>query len=156
MAIQYPNRKGFVYSFQSFSLMDGSDLIEGLLGFKASPKLDGRKLVYGTGRKAYGRTRGTLSVECEVTFLAEAFYEWRKKHPKFLDEAFNLVGINEEGANRSKIEVISLAFESAELTFEGTDELKGVLPGTAIYLLIDGESPIQGDSLGLGTDAGAG
>lgn len=156
MPIQYPNRKGFVYTFQSFSLLEGSDLIPGLLGFKASPKLEGRKLVFGTGRLAYGRTRGQLSVEVELTLMAEAFYEWRKKHPQILDEVFNLTGVNEEGANRNKIQIVDLAFESLDLTFEGTDELKGVLPGMAMNLLIDGQPVVKGDALGLGTDAGAG
>lgn len=155
MAFTYPNSKGFVYTFQSFSLLEGSTLFAGLLGFKASPKLEGRKLVFGTGRTAYGRTRGQLSVECELTFLSEAFFDFVKANPQFLDQSFDFTGVCEEGANRNKIQVYSMAFESADIPFEGTDEIKVVVPGMAMNMKIDDKFIVEGDALGIKNDAGA-
>ncbi len=154
MALSLTKRKGFLYTFQSLQVMSGSELFKGLLSFKASPKLEGRKLVFGTGRLAYGRTRGQLSVECEVSWIAEGFYEWHKGHPQFLDEEFDLLAVNEEGSKRDKLEIIGLCFDSADMPQEGTDENKVTMPGMAVDLRINGQSVIFGDALGLSGDAG--
>lgn len=155
MPLSYPKRKGFLYSFQSLQVLDGADQLKGIMGFKANPKVDGKKLVFGNGRKAYGRTRGQLTVECEITFLAEAFFDWLATHKQFIDEEFDFTAVCEEGSRRDKIEVIGLSFDSSEMPFEGTDEIKVTIPGMAIDLKINGESPVEGDSLGLEDDAGA-
>lgn len=155
MALTYPNRNGYLYSFQSTQVQQGAELFKGLLGVKFSPKLEGRKLVMGNGRKAYGRVRGQLMVEGEVTFLADAFFDFQRAHPQILDEVFNPTIINEEGARRDVIELVELVFESLDYTSEGTDEIRITLPFSAIDAKINGEAVVLGDSLGLDNEAGA-
>lgn len=156
MALSYPKRNGFLYSFQSFRLLEGSELFRGLMAFTVTPKIEGKKLVFGNGRKAYGRVRGQLQVELSMTFLAESFFEFARNHPQYLDEEFNLTGVCEEGSTRDKLEIIGLSLDSSSIPFEGTDEVKVELPGMAIDILVNGVSPVVGDSLSVQGDAGAG
>lgn len=155
MAISYPRRNGFLYSFQSFSLLEGAELFKGIQAVKFSPKIEGKKIVFGSGRKGAGRVRGQLMVEASITFLADAFFEFVRTRPFFLDQEFDLVGVCEEGSRRDKIEIIGLSFDSVDLSFEGTDETKGECPGNAYDLLINGVSVVEGDALGVSGDGGA-
>jgi hypothetical protein len=155
MALQYPNRNGFLYSFQSTQVLEGGELFKGLLGGKVSPKIDGRKMVTGNGRIAYGRTRGQLMVEGSLTFLADAFFDYQRDKPAFFDLIHNLVVVFEEGSRRDKIALVELTLDSVDVSFEGTEELRVEIPFAAIDCLINDLSLVQGDALGLQNDAGS-
>lgn len=155
MALQYPNRNGYLYSFQSTQVLEGGELFKGLLGGKVNPKIDGRKMVMGNGRIAYGRTRGQLMVEGELTFLADAFYDYQRTKPGFFDLIHDIVVVFEEGDRRDKIQIIQLTLDAVDVSFEGTEELRAVLPFAAINCLVNDQSLIEGDALGLQGDAGA-
>lgn len=155
MALSYPNRNGYLYSFQSTQVLEGGELFKGLLGGKVNPKIDGRKVVMGNGRKAYGRTRGQLMVEGELTFLADSFLEYQRTKPGFFDLLHNLVVVFEEGDRRDKIQLVELSLDSVDVSFEGTEEIRAVLPFTALDCLINDQQLVEGDALGLQGDAGA-
>lgn len=143
------NRKGYLYSFVGTELIQGSDAMAGLTGVKMNPKKEGKKLVFANGPKAYGRVRGTFSVEGEITLLADEFLPWTKTHPQWLDEVFDFTFICKEGPNRDKVQLIGFSFDNADMTFEGTDEIKVTLPGTAFDMKINGNSPVIGNNVGL-------
>lgn len=156
MALQYHKRNGFLYSFKSVSLLEGSELFKGLSAISVNPTVEGRDMFYGTGTKAYGRPRGHLMVEISATFVAEAFFDIMAKHPTILDEEFTLSLVNEEGSRRDVIDLISVTFEGIDMSQEGTEATTVELSGSAIDFLINKKSVMGGDALGMRGDAGAG
>lgn len=149
MALSYPKREGYLYSHKSLIVQEGAELwSKGLIAAKINPSIEGRKIVMGNGRKPLGRTRGELKVECELTFESTSFFEYATSHPQFLDEIHNFTYVWEEGADRADVEIQDLAFEAIDLPSEGTEEIKVVLKAMAFDCLINGQSVVEGDSLG--------
>lgn len=155
MALSYPAKREFLFSLKSLEIRQGSELWKGLLSAKAMVKIDGRKTVYGTGPKPYGKTRGAQIVEFECAFESSSFFEWLKNHPNLLVEEIDITMALREGSRSVKIEILGLTFEESEIPVEGDEEVKVSLKGTANDIKIDGASMIDGDSLGLSGEANA-
>ncbi len=156
MALSYPKRQEYLYALNSFSLLDGADPVHGLRSFKVTTTIEGRDHVYGTGVKSYGRPRGNLKVEVEIKFIAEAFFDYQRRHPQILTDIIDsLIGVFEDGSRRDKIECVSVDFTSCEIPPEGTEATEITLQGTAIDFLINDQSVAEGDSLGQAGEAGA-
>ena len=139
MPLTYPKRGGFLYSFKSVEVQQGAEVWNGLLSVKYTPKIDGRSLLHGNRRRAYGRPRGNAEVELEVKFVAEGYFDWVRAHPGFLMEIFNPIIINEEGSRRDTISIVELTFENTDAPSEGTDANEVTLSGMAIDCLISVE-----------------
>jgi hypothetical protein len=139
MPLSYPKRNGYLYSLKSTSVQEGGELFGGLLSVKYTPKVDGRALVHASRERAYGRVRGNFEVECELSFLGEAFFDILKNHPGILTEMFNPVIVHEEGSRRDAIKLIDLTFEDFDPTVEGTDAMEVALTGMALDCLISVE-----------------
>lgn len=145
------DRRTFRYSFTSVEVQDGANVFEGLTSLSRATKIEGRDPVYGNRRKMYGRTAGTLLVEVTCGFIAEAWFDFVKDHPQYLDEIFDVVFFYEEGNRRDKIEIIGLLFNEDSSDAEGTDATKVEMPGTAINIKINGVSVITDPSADEGT-----
>jgi hypothetical protein len=139
MPLQYPKRGGFLYSFKSVEVLEGAEIWNGLLSVKRVMKIDGRSLLHGNRRRAYGRPRGNAEAELEVKFVYEAYFDYVKNHPGILMEEFNPTIINEEGSRRDAIKIVGLTFENDDATQEGTDASEVTLSGMAIDVLISVE-----------------
>lgn len=155
MALTYPKRNGYLYSFQSVSVLQGSEFFKGLQSVSFTPSVDGRDRPKGTGPKALGVTRGTLKVDVELTFESTSFFEWIKAHPQWLFEHFDLTVVYEEGATRDVIDLVQVTFDDSEVKAEGTEAIKVAIKGQAIDVLINKVSVSPGDSLGQAGIAGA-
>lgn len=139
--------KNYLFSIKSLEIHQGADLFEGILGLKITVKADGRKTVReGTGGRAYGKTRGGLSVEVEVTFEGTKYFDWIENHGGLLDEIFDIVASLREGSKKAKIEILELDFRENEIPIEGDDEMKVTLKGEAIDCKINGKSMKDGDT----------
>ena len=105
MGLPYPRRNRFIFSGKSLEVMEGAELWRGLTQAEVSVEIEGRDPLYGFGVIQLGKPRGQLMVEVNFTFEAASFFEWRKAHPQFLDEIFDLTITIQEGANRHLVEL---------------------------------------------------
>lgn len=163
MALSYPKRDGYLFSHKSIVVQEGAELVsKALISCKVMGKVDGRKAVYGNGRKAVGLVRGQLVVEAELTFEGTSFNEYRSAHPQLLDEIHNFSYLWEEGSNRMGVQVQGFTFMDMELPSEGTDELQVALKGIALDILMSSNggaflSLVEGDAISAtGEQGGAG
>lgn len=160
MAMQYPNRRNFLFAFSSLTLLEGADLWNGLAAVNINPSVDGADAYYGQGTKPIGHLRGRFKAEMEIKFHGEAFFDWARKHPSFLTELFDdLVCAIEEGARREQIIIVGPRFTGGALESEGTDAMEFTLPGMALDILMgpNKTSIFEGSAEGAGsTGAGTG
>lgn len=139
--------KNYLFSIKSLEVHQGGTLFEGLLSMKVTCKKDGRKSVHGTGGRRYGRTRGGLVVEVEMTFEGTSFFRWHKDHPGLLDKIFESVVMSlREGSEKAKVELLELDFPEVEIPVEGDDEMKVPLKGEAKDCKINDLSLADGDT----------
>lgn len=134
--LSYPKRKGFLYSLTSVTLVQGASVFKGLTSMKVNATIEGRDLKYGNGIIAFGRPSGTLKVEIEWKFVAEAFFDFVRAHPQYMTETFNPAFAFEEGSRRDRIELVGATLEGAELSAEGTDAAEVSITGTALDVLM--------------------
>ncbi len=146
--MQFPKRTGFLYSHKSLTVTQGSEALKGVTSFKISPKIEGRELQYATGPIALGRPRGNLSVEIEIEFSMQSFYDFIAAHPAWLFEEFTFTAVYEEGSDRAELTVIGATFEETEIGSEDTEASKVSLSGMALDLEINGTSVSDADALG--------
>lgn len=134
--LAYPKKKGNLYSLTSVTLVQGAEVFKGLRSMKVNATIEGRDLVYGNGIIAFGRPSGTLKIEIEWKFIAEAFFDFQRAHPQFLTEVFNPAFAFEDGTRRDRMALVSATIEGAEITAEGTDAAEVSCTGTAIDVLM--------------------
>lgn len=155
MALQYPLKKGFLYSLKSWELRNGSELFKGLLSFKVIAKITGRERPKGTGMTAYGVTRGELEVELEMEFEGTSYFEWLISHPNMLVEMMDLTGSLREGQQSNKLEFVQVTMEELEIPIDGPAPIKVSKKATVTDIKIDDKSLVDGDALGQSGEAGA-
>lgn len=151
----YPNSDGFIDSFQTLVLAEGSSLFTGLKGWQVNATIDGESIVYVEGRKAAGRTRGRLKVEGTLTMVLDSAIDYAIAHPHMLDEIHTVTGTMDRGSRPSvKQTVKGLRLLEFPFDLKGTEEVEVALKFTAFDFLIDGVSLVEGDDMGLNIEVG--
>jgi hypothetical protein len=154
MAIDYPQRQGFLHSLKSVEVYEGPELYKGVTGVKWSVKIEDREAVYGTGVERYGQTRGHGVISVEIEFEITSAAEFIVNNEGILMLKKDIVLSAREAGSQRKLEFIGLTFDELDGAYESGPS-KLTIPGTADKFLIDGKSVLIGDALGQSGSAGA-
>lgn len=139
MALEYPNRSGFVYTLQSCSLQEGPEILKGIRGITISMKTEGRKVVMANGETGVGFTRGQKMFEGSVKMLLDSAFDYHAAHAKLFDELHTFVVTLDEGPRLDVIKVEDAAFSELSIDISGNEEIEVELPFLALSVEINGQ-----------------
>jgi len=146
----YPHRDGFVDTFQSLTLAEGSSLFTGLRGWQVNATIDGESIVFVEGRKAGGRTPGRIKVEGTLTLILDSALDYAVEHGAILDQIHTVTGtLDRPGRPSVKQTLTQLRLLEFPFDLKGTEEVEVALKFSAFDFLINGVSLVGGDDLGL-------
>ena len=137
MPLTYPKRDGFLSSLTSVEVLEGATIWAGLTSIGWTATVEGGDLVYANKMMPYGHLRGQGSPKCELTFLAESYFDWLKNNPGPLVRIFPSVMLkNQEGSRVDMIKIVSARFTEADGPSEGTDANEVTKPANALDIFI--------------------
>ncbi len=144
MALTYPKRKAFLYSLPSIVVLETANQWPGLDKVSYTPKVDGKEIQYGAGTFGLGYVRGKNSVEGELSFIQEYFFDWVKFHPAYLSIIIpSLVIAYQEGPRQDRVELTEMTFTESGSESEETEGLRTTVPFMALDLKVNGVSVFE-------------
>lgn len=139
MALDYPNRQGFIYTLQSCTLQEGPEVLKGLRGVRVSAKTEGRKVVMANGETGVGFTRGQKMFEGSVKLILDSLLDYHAAHAQLFDELHTFTVALEEGSRLDALKVEDAMFSEVEIDISGNEEIEIELPFQALLVYINGQ-----------------
>jgi hypothetical protein len=123
MTIAVPKTDGWRFSWPSFTLNEGADIVEGVRGFNVKVIAEGRVPTYDRGRFPNGFTKGKLRFEGQVMWRLDFWNDWTKtKGAGWFDRMYAFTGLYEEGPDIRDVAVGGLVWTEFESTAQEGDE----------------------------------
>jgi hypothetical protein len=139
MALQYPNRAGFIYTLQSCTLQEGPEVLKGIRGISFSVKTEGRKGVFGNGETIIGYTRGQKMFEGSVKMILDSALDYIGVQSSLLDVSHTFTVSLEEGTRLDSIKIDNAVFTEFSADISGNEEIEVEIPFLAELIYINGK-----------------